>query len=200
MLKKITLTILLLTCALFVPTKAQTDGDAEKQAAIKELLTVMETGLRVSDLMTMIDAQINEATRKIFNQTLAEDKNLSAGDRKFFEDLFFKDVNSIHKSYQKKFLAKIDLDALVIEMTYSIYDKHFTLAEIKDLTTFYQSPTGQKMIKMTPVIMADMMLVITEKMLPKMMEIGKDVEAEMKKEIELKVKEQTLKRKKIKGE
>ncbi len=40
----------------------------------------------------------------------------------------------------------------MIELTYSIWDKHFTHQEIRDLIRFYQSPTGQKIIRETPVI------------------------------------------------
>ncbi len=40
----------------------------------------------------------------------------------------------------------------MIELTYAIWDKHFTHQEIRDLIRFYQTPTGQKIIRETPVI------------------------------------------------
>ena len=200
MLKKITLTILLMTCGFFLQTSAQTAPDVEKQAAIKELIALMESGIKASDIINMIDAQTNESAKAIFNHTLAENKEWSAEDKKIFEDLFFKDRNNIQKRYQEKFLSKIDIDALVNELVNSVYDKHFTLAEIKDLIVFYKSPTGQRMIKLTPVLVQDTMRVMSEKLVPKIMDVGKEIEAEMKREVELKVKEQTSKKRKIKSQ
>jgi len=40
----------------------------------------------------------------------------------------------------------------MIELTYQIWDKHFTPQEIRDLIRFYQSPTGQKIIRETPAL------------------------------------------------
>ncbi|MFB3813574.1 MAG: DUF2059 domain-containing protein [Terriglobales bacterium] len=40
----------------------------------------------------------------------------------------------------------------MIELTYTIWDKHFTHQEIRDLIRFYQTPTGQKIIRETPLI------------------------------------------------
>jgi hypothetical protein len=43
-------------------------------------------------------------------------------------------------------------DQDMIELTYQIWDKHFTGQEIRDLIRFYQSPTGQKIIRETPAL------------------------------------------------
>ena len=199
MLKKITLVVLLLTCAFFVQTSAQTVADAEKQAAVTELIGLMNSGIKASDIIAMVDAQTDESTRAIFNQTLEENKHFTAEERKTLEDLFFNGENNLQKRYQEKFLQKIDVDALTNEIINSIYEKHFTLAELKDLIFFYKSPTGQRMLKLTPVLMEDMLRMTSEKLVPKIMDVGKEIEAEMKREVAQKVKEQTAKKRKIKS-
>jgi hypothetical protein len=40
----------------------------------------------------------------------------------------------------------------MVELTYAIWDKHFTHQEIRELIRFYQSPIGQKIIQETPAI------------------------------------------------
>jgi hypothetical protein len=40
----------------------------------------------------------------------------------------------------------------MMELTYQIWDRHFTQQEIRDLLRFYQSPVGQKIIRETPVL------------------------------------------------
>jgi len=55
---------------------------------------------------------------------------------------------------------------LVTEDLPSIYDKHFSHQEIKDLIAFYQSSTGQKMIEKTPEISKDLLGIMMNKYLP----------------------------------
>jgi hypothetical protein len=40
----------------------------------------------------------------------------------------------------------------MIELTYQIWDKHFSHQEIRDLIRFYQTPVGQKIIRETPAL------------------------------------------------
>ena len=203
MIKKLTLTFILLTCSFFVHASAQTavsNTSAEKQAAIKELLAVMNAQIKPSDLMAMMSEQTDKAAELTVKSMLAEDKNLTAADKKMLEDILLSGENSPIKSFQKKLFEKIDFDALIEEMTISIYDKHFTLGEIRDVTAFYKSTTGQKLLKTTPAILADTMQTMAEKIYPKMMEVIKESEEEMKREIQVKIKEQKLKsNKKVNG-
>ena len=198
MIKKITLTLFLMTCSFFVQAAAQTAVSAassEKQAAIKELLAVMNAQIKPSDLMAMMSAQTDKTAELTVKSLLAEDKTLTPADKKMLEDILLNGEKSPIKSLQKKLFEKIDFDALIEEMTISIYDKHFTLEEIKDVTAFYKSTTGQKLLKTTPAIFADTMQTMAEKIYPKMMEVIKESEEEMKREIEVKIKEQKLKSK-----
>lgn len=45
----------------------------------------------------------------------------------------------------------------MVELTAKIWDKHFTHEEIRDLTRFYMTPTGQKVIKELPAIQEESM-------------------------------------------
>ncbi len=45
----------------------------------------------------------------------------------------------------------------MLELTAKIWDKHFTHEEIRDLTRFYMSPTGQKVVKELPAIQDESM-------------------------------------------
>lgn len=195
MLKKITLSVFLLTCALFASVSAQTVADTEKQASIKELVALMNPGMKMSDIMNMIDAQANQIAREVLEQTLAENKDFTEEDKKLFRDSFNKDQINLQKRWQDKFLSKIDFDALIYEIAGSFYDKNFTLADIKELIVFYKSPTGQKLVKATPLMLEESMRVMSEKLIPKMTEVSKEIEAEMKREVEQKLSERKTKKK-----
>ena len=52
------------------------------------------------------------------------------------------------------FIKEVRSDEL-IDLVIPIYDKYYTREEIRDLTLFYQSPVGQKTIKVLPKLSAE---------------------------------------------
>jgi hypothetical protein len=52
------------------------------------------------------------------------------------------------------FVKEVRSDEL-IDLVVPIYDKYYSLEEIRDLTRFYQSPVGQKTIKVLPKLSAE---------------------------------------------
>lgn len=58
----------------------------------------------------------------------------------------------------------IDVDAV------KVYDKNFTPSEIKDLIKFYESPTGKKLLKVTPELSKAIMEPMMSKYLPDLQE------------------------------
>jgi len=193
MIKKTALIVLLITCALFAQASAQSVAETEKQAAIRELVVIMNSSFKASDMINMMEAQSDEAVNRFFKAALAENKELTDEQKKEFEVLLYDELIEIPKRYQEKILKRIDIDALTDQMIISLYDKHFTLSEVKDLLIFYRSATGQKILKTTPLLMEEMLRDMTEKLIPQVMEITKEYEADMKREVELKVKKQVAK-------
>jgi hypothetical protein len=60
----------------------------------------------------------------------------------------------IPQEFWKKFKASADIDSF-IEMMASVYDKHFSHDDIKNLIKFYESPIGKKLVKATPTLTKD---------------------------------------------
>jgi hypothetical protein len=57
----------------------------------------------------------------------------------------------------KEFRSEVREDDM-IELTYEIWNKHFSHQEIRDLIRFYQSPTGLKIIRETPTIQEESLI------------------------------------------
>jgi hypothetical protein len=57
-------------------------------------------------------------------------------------------------AFWDSFVKEVRSDEL-IDLVVPIYDKYYTLEEIRDLTRFYQSPVGQKTIKVLPKLSAE---------------------------------------------
>lgn len=120
-----------------------------KQESIKELLECMN-----QDSMTdrMLNAMIPVMMNQMKNQFSPEDP---ANDESFQEMM-----KSIAESTRT--LTKKMIDGEMIDL----YDKYFSQTEINDFLTFYKSPSGKKFIKVTPDLMKDLMVVMTQKYMP----------------------------------
>jgi hypothetical protein len=57
--------------------------------------------------------------------------------------------------FGKRFQAEILKSSDLTDMVVQAYASRFTLAEIKDLEAFYNTPTGKKMVDAQPQLMAD---------------------------------------------
>ena len=74
------------------------------------------------------------------------------------------------------------VNELINNVYYPAFSKHFTIEEIKEITAFYETPTGQKFISTTPTVMQESATIMNEKYAPQLQKIGdKIAEEELKK-------------------
>jgi len=65
------------------------------------------------------------------------------------------------------FVERIDIQQLIEDITVSVYDKHFSADELRDLVAFYKSPTGRKVMEVTPVMLSESATKASELVAPK---------------------------------
>ena len=128
---KLSLILLMLglICCTGTTVKAQTPASKEKEQTIRHLLELTKAG----DLGT-----------QILEQSLAQLKPSLATLAPATRD---KIVVIFEEEMRKDFSAQ-----KMVEMIVPIYDKHFSLDELKQLITIYESPIGQKLITVLPLI------------------------------------------------
>jgi hypothetical protein len=113
----------------------------------------------------MIDAMMNNIIPILKKQANEQIQGIDAKE-KF--DKYIEFMMNETKELSKK---------LINEEMVQIYDNHFTHQEIKDLIAFYESSTGQKMLKVAPEISKDLMNAMSEKYMP-------DFQAKLTKKLE----------------
>lgn len=188
MLKKLLPVIFMLTCAMFAPASAQTAVSTEKQTAIKELVRLITDGNKMEDLLAAMVPQMQAQSDATLKALIEEDKVLSTAEKKALADSIAADKRYSVKRMMDKMTERINFNELMDEIAYSVYDKHFTLEEIRDLTAFYKTPTGQKALKTMAPVMTDTMTAMQERVMPKMMIVIKEIVDEDRADIEQKVK------------
>jgi hypothetical protein len=146
-----------------------------KRKLISELLTVTraeEESLKMADTMMEIMALSYPATVK---NSLDKITELSAKERTELENSLIERHNTISKKLRERFPQAIDVKQIMADIYYPLYDKYYTEAELKDLITFYSSPTGKKVIETTQPFMTEAMKLSGEKMTPKLIKLAEDV-------------------------
>ena len=180
------ISLLFLLVAFAVPTFAQNARTTEKQQAVKELVTLIGADSKADDMMNALLTQFDDLETQTVKVVLDEHRDLSPADRKAIEELILSEKENSSKRFEEKLISKMNFNELMSDITYTIYDKHYTLEEIRDLITFYKTPTGQKSIKLMTPIMTDTMQLVSERMLTKIPVVIKEIEAESRIEIEQK--------------
>lgn len=116
------------------PAAAQQTVEPEKRAAIVKLMQMtgtMDMAVRFADAIT---GQSIQMVKKRNPDTPAR--------------VFVIMNEAMHATFEEN---ATDL----IELIVPIYDRHFTVSELNDMITFYQTPTGQKVISTMPAILPE---------------------------------------------
>ncbi len=109
--------------------------DPTKEADIRKLLELMGTTGIMKETMANMEKNLKPMVAR----------SLPEGDyRDKLVDLFF-----------ERFHTKLDLQQL-LDLAVPIYDKYFSDEDIKGLMRFYQTPLGQKTVKVLPELTAEL--------------------------------------------
>ncbi|MBY4895591.1 DUF2059 domain-containing protein [Cupriavidus sp. AU9028] len=130
--------------AMMVAHHAQAQ-DADKTAAIKELLTVMQAEQAVKGQAENWQAGAKQEAPLVLEQVLVENKTLSDKQKQDAVEKLKKNgaVQRVVDNAGKQFATDaFRKDAL--QAHYDAFGKYYSAQEIRDLTTFLKSPTGQK--------------------------------------------------------
>lgn len=189
MLKKLPLTVFLLTCALFANAAAQIDGSPEKQAAVKELAAMINANNNAEEIYKQMSAQMSKMREQSVDGILEAYPNLSAAEKARVRTSILKGDTPNAKSFQERFFEKLNYSEMMLEITALIYDKFYTLDEVNDLILFYKSPTGQKTLKIMAPLAAETMKTVADRLIPRIPEILKEIETEDRRALEQKINE-----------
>ncbi|MGY6648185.1 DUF2059 domain-containing protein [Wenyingzhuangia sp. IMCC45574] len=136
--------IILITIITLFTFKANAQ---DKSEAIKELFEVMQIEKMTSKILDNMLPAMQQQGKQLFKDEKKQDKYNT------YMQFVMEEAKKTTVS-----LAKDDMPA--------IYAKHFSVEEIKDLTNFYKTATGKKMLEKTPEITKDMMQIMMQKQMP----------------------------------
>ena len=182
MTKRTSLTGLTFTLILlvgFIPSlngqeRATAPVSAEKRALMNELFDVTQLRKTADEIHKGIMEQQRRITKEVTLQSLEVNpdyQELSDENREKLRTELLQDSERVEQRVGQLMTERIDLPTLIEEISYQLYDKYFTVAELKDLVAFYRSPTGKKAIEIVPKLFSESMELARVSLQPKMAEV-----------------------------
>jgi uncharacterized protein len=166
MQKLTTPVVLLLVMLLGHPVTAQQTLTTAKRDLIREFLVVTESEANTNKLVVTYVEETSKQYPKIMEGVIDGDPDLGPAQK----NLIKAGLSERRAQFTKRFLEliqeRINVGKIVEEISYILYDKHFTEAELKDLIAFYKTPTGKKSLSVMPQLLAESMQLSGEKLTP----------------------------------
>lgn len=140
--------------------------DPAKQAAIKELLEAIDAQKLVGAIGNSAQMQAKQYVPEILSEALSENKTLNDKQKQAAVPTLQKNaVPKLVDSAGQVFASEgFRQDAM--QAQYDAYAKYYSTQEIKDLTSFYKSPTGRKFIQVQDQVGRDVVGSLMQKYMP----------------------------------
>lgn len=164
----------------------------EKQALIKELLELTSSKKTIDALFKAQADQMDKDLPETTWQAVSGMKELKSLSPEAREELRLKVIANSARSGRRMYellQEKIDFSKLIEDIFVPLHDKYFTEAELRDLVAFYKSSTGKKTIEVMPNLLTSAMKQTSDALMPRVMEIVRQIEAEEAERMEKEVQE-----------
>ena len=140
--------------------------DPAKQAAIKDLLDAIDAQKLVGAIGNSAQMQAKQLVPAILSDALSENKTLTDKQKQAAVPTLQK--NAVQKLVDSagKVFASDSFRQDAMQAQYQAYAKYYSVQEIKDLTTFYRSPTGRKFIEVQDQVGRDVVSGLMQKYMP----------------------------------
>lgn len=158
MTRRLITAIAISLCLALTPSLwAQEKTDSEKTVLLKKLFGLMNLKALVDATMASSMEEMGMSMQQGLREAWqVESATLSPQKRAEFERELTSFSKRITGKIVERMQQKSDIEALTVRLMLPVYEKEFSISEIKDMIVFYESPTGQKMVKAMPNLMQDM--------------------------------------------
>ncbi|WP_042300066.1 DUF2059 domain-containing protein [Paraburkholderia kururiensis] len=148
--------------------------DPAKQAAIKDLLDAIDAQKLVGAIGNSAQMQAKQLVPAILSDALSENKTLSDKQKQAAVPTLQK--NAVPKLVDSagQVFATDQFRQDAMQAQYDAYAKYYSAQEIKDLTTFYKSPTGRKFIQVQDQVGRDVVNGLMQKYMPQSIKATRD--------------------------
>ena len=165
-------------------TNAQTAITDEKRKLISELVTVFKMDTQMSEMMDTMLKELEQTFPIGFAVAVDRNPNLTEAEKEKLKGSSAESFRRFSENLRKRLNESIDYPKFIRELVYPLYDQFFTEEELRELISFYRTPTGQKVVNAMPKLFAASQAASREKLLPQILPIVEKLLDEELKRIE----------------
>ncbi len=161
---------------------AQAQDKKEELKVYQKFFKATNIESQYNQILNVMIAQLQQGFVVSFREALKDIGDITPEQQEKLKQLFEQSRESYVKRMKVKISEVMPIKELIENVYYPAFSKHFTIAEIKEITAFYETPIGQKFISTTPTVMQESSTLMNEKYAPELQKIGSKIaEEELKK-------------------
>lgn len=146
--------------------RAQGTISPESAALVRELVEVTGGKQQFNEIVTGMMSFQGAQTKQMMDDLLKDDKDIPTADKAMLLKTMEEANERIEARIKEFFTKEFDFAKYTNDVSVPVYTKHFTDSELREMTAFFRTPTGQKMSKKTPELMADSMDAVSKNLMP----------------------------------
>jgi hypothetical protein len=174
-MKKLASIVLIILALLFsaINSSAQQTISETKKALIKELLEATGAKRNIDQMLQTTLAMQKAQSARMLVSSINDDKSIPQDEKSAQLEKAKAQSDRMTKRLYDYLTTEFNITAVMENISYTVYDRYFTEDELKDLISFYESPSGKKYISVVPNVIADSMSIFLENHAPKLEEFVK---------------------------
>jgi len=161
MLKRIAISLVIFLSAfagLYLAENPQGEISTEKRALIRELILITDANKLGSEFVDAMLKNVEAQYPDILSQILSKNLDFATPEAKQkFEAQARESFDRFARKFRERYQDKINPAGVIEEISYPLYDKYFNEQELRDLIAFYRTPTGEKTLKVMPLLLQESM-------------------------------------------
>ncbi|MEN3331232.1 MAG: uncharacterized protein V7641_597 [Blastocatellia bacterium] len=164
-------------------TIAAQEPATKKQELIRELLVVTDASNNAKKVIDSVVSEMNKQYPQIVERLADAEPGLTPTQRQKAKQILGENQARFTQQLLERLKQRVDIGQVVESISSSLYDKYFTEDELRDLISFYKTPTGKKTLSVMPQYFAESMQRTGEKLSPILTTVIMEMAAEEKERI-----------------
>jgi len=180
-MKKILLAVMCAAAFAGVPARAMAQAPAptaaaatpEANAAVKELLDAMEVRKMMGASFSEMEKAMPQMMRAQVGAVVSADPRLDANQKQQALAKVEQMLPAMTQAIGRVFRDPTLVDEMMAEIA-PLYAQNYSVSELKELTAFYRTPLGKKMLALTPRLTAESMALGQKVVTPRLQGLMQD--------------------------
>jgi hypothetical protein len=140
------------------PVAAATAASPQANAAVKELLDAMDVRKMMAASFAEMEKALPQMMRAQMTAVINADPGADAEKKKAALAKVEQVLPVASQAINRMFKDPALIDEMMVEIA-PLYARNYTVAELKELTAFYRTPLGRKMMALSPRLSAESMAI-----------------------------------------